>query len=262
MFRYFKIFLLIAKRCLIRVFEFRVEFLSWVIMSSIWSLIALLLVQLIYGQIDSIAGWTREEAMVVVLLNEIFISILWLFVFPSIFHLNTAISEGNFDFYMVKPINLRFLSSVSWVEYDQYPKLIIFCFLFVKFVGNTGAVIGVGNLVGFLVLFLLGLVIFYCFFFAMVTFSFWFTNLFNLEDLFDTILDSARYPLDIFKGSAKILFTFMIPLAFIATFPAKILLNKAGPELLFEGLIVVIVLFIFSHWFWNFALRHYTSASS
>jgi ABC-2 type transport system permease protein len=51
-------------------------------------------------------------------------------------------------------------------------------------------------------------------------------------------------------------------MAFVATFPVQVLLGKAGFELVFVGLATAVIFLFLASRFWNFALRHYSSASS
>ena len=67
----------------------------------------------------------------------------------------------------------------------------------------------------------------------------------------------AAYPV-----AYRFFFTFIIPVAFLTTVPAETLLERAQTGwILSSGLLAVALLFI-SRWFWKFALRFYTSASS
>ena len=58
------------------------------------------------------------------------------------------------------------------------------------------------------------------------------------------------------------LFTFVLPVAFLTTIPAKVLLDSAGTPMLLAGLGLAVVFFAAARSFWLFALRFYTSASS
>ena len=123
----------------------------------------------------------------------------------------------------------------------------------------------VTNLVNFLIfLFLIicGLIIFYNLFFCITLLNIWFVNLFNLEDFFHNILDMGRFPVQIYKGFAAQVFTFIVPIGYIATFPVQALLGKLEVTSFIIAIFLVLITSVFSHWFWNFALKRYSSASS
>ncbi len=43
----------------------------------------------------------------------------------------------------------------------------------------------------------------------------------NLSYLFVSIFDAARWPADVFRGALRAVFTFVVPLALMTTFPAR-----------------------------------------
>jgi ABC-2 type transport system permease protein len=92
--------------------------------------------------------------------------------------------------------------------------------------------------------------------------AFWFVRVENLSQLFYALFETARFPVGVFPRWLRIVFTFVIPVAFITTVPASAAvgtlgwsLGPAAPAIALLGLFV-------SHVVWQFALKHYTSASS
>jgi ABC-2 type transport system permease protein len=84
----------------------------------------------------------------------------------------------------------------------------------------------------------------------------------NLLYLFQSIFDVARWPSTVFRGVLSLIFTFLIPLALMTTYPALALLGKltaatavgaVAGALLFAGAARAI---------WLASIRRYTSASS
>jgi ABC-2 type transport system permease protein len=60
----------------------------------------------------------------------------------------------------------------------------------------------------------------------------------------------------------RIFFTFVVPVAFLTTVPAEAMLGKADLIWMLGAGLLAITLLAFSHFFWQFALKFYTSASS
>ena len=54
----------------------------------------------------------------------------------------------------------------------------------------------------------------------------------------------------------------MLPVAFLTTVPAQVLLGEAAAPMLLAGLALAVLFFAAARAFWLFALRFYTSASS
>jgi ABC-2 type transport system permease protein len=96
----------------------------------------------------------------------------------------------------------------------------------------------------------------------MVSFAFWFVKIDNITELFYAFYEAGRYPVTIYRGIVRVLLTYIVPIAFITTFPASALLGRIDPTTALVGLAFAIGLFVASNRFWNFALRYYASASS
>ena len=93
-----------------------------------------------------------------------------------------------------------------------------------------------------------------------VSAAFYVVRIDNLAHLFDAVFDAARWPIAIFRGAVRIVFTFVLPLALMTTYPAQALLGtlpaalspprSRAPSRRSPCLRVV----------WNAALARYTSA--
>jgi ABC-2 type transport system permease protein len=79
---------------------------------------------------------------------------------------------------------------------------------------------------------------------------------------FEGVFRIAKYPTDIFGKPFKIILSYVLPISFIATFPAKSLLGILSWQNIIFSLFFTATLLFFSLKFWNFALRRYSSASS
>jgi len=92
--------------------------------------------------------------------------------------------------------------------------------------------------------------------------AFWVVRLENLAYLFSSIFDAARWPLDIFRGWWRIIFTFVIPLGLMTTYPARAILGKLDAQTALAALAGSLAIATLSRMVWLTALRRYTSASS
>ena len=84
----------------------------------------------------------------------------------------------------------------------------------------------------------------------------------NLSFLFLSIFDAARWPADVFRGVLRFVFTVVVPLALMTTYPARALLGTLAPA---HGALVLLGALAFSavaRFVWLRSIGHYTSASS
>ena len=105
-------------------------------------------------------------------------------------------------------------------------------------------------------------VIVYSIWVMMVTTAFWFVRVDNITELFTAIYETGRFPVNAYPGWMRGVLTFVIPIAFITTFPAAALLGQARTYLLLASFLIAALLLIGSVLFWRLALQHYSSASS
>jgi ABC-2 type transport system permease protein len=92
--------------------------------------------------------------------------------------------------------------------------------------------------------------------------AFWVVRLDNLVYLLGSIFDVARWPVQIFRGMWRVVFTFVIPVALMTTFPAMALLGKGSVRLTLATIAGALVMLAVSRTVWRIAIRNYTSASS
>jgi ABC-2 type transport system permease protein len=92
--------------------------------------------------------------------------------------------------------------------------------------------------------------------------AFWVVRLDNLAYLLGSIFDAARWPIDVFRGAWRMVFTFIIPLAVMTTYPARALLGNLDARTSVLAMAGAAAGFFFSRAMWKTALRRYTSASS
>src|SRR5690606_38307187 len=83
-----------------------------------------------------------------------------------------------------------------------------------------------GELAAGLLLLVAGVIAMYALWIACAAAAFWVVRLDNLVYLIGAIFDTARWPVHVFKGAWRILFTFVIPIAVMTTFPAMALLGN------------------------------------
>ena len=118
------------------------------------------------------------------------------------------------------------------------------------------------SLLTVLVMLLAGGVILYSLWFLIAATSIWFVKTWNATEVLRALLASGRYPLHAYPPALRLLFTVVLPVAFLTTVPAQVLLGEAVVPMLLTGVALAFVFLAAARMFWLFALRFYTSASS
>lgn len=260
--RYFRLLASFIRYGVVASLEFRVNFIGWSVVSLIYALMFILTTELVFGQVNSIAGWTKGDALLVSSSVVLFTGLMWFFVFPNLTAFSELIRKGGLDFYLLKPVNSRFLVSMKIFEYDQALRIIAVSVVMINLVMQSGHEISFLSVLGFAFLFMCGMIIFYNIFFALTITNFWLINVHNFEDIFHELIDPGRYPVQVYKGALWIVFVYLLPVGFVGTFPVQALFGRLEIGYYFLAVFVAVITFVFSQWFWNFALKRYSSASS
>lgn len=260
--RYLNLFCQFFKNCWMREMEFRFNFAFWIVFDLLSLFLLVFGVTIVFGQVEAIAGWQKEEVLLLVYTQAFFLDFLWTFILINLGYFSDLIRRGDLDFILLRPVNTRFLISVRYFSLDHILRMGITLYLIFRQVNSMQRFPSLGQYFVFFLLFFLAIFIFYNFFFILTTANIWLTDLFNLGDLFDRIIGVARYPTGIFKGAAEVITLYFVPIAFIATIPVSFLLGKENFGVIFSGLGLGLIFFCLSHFFWHFALKHYSSASS
>ena len=114
-----------------------------------------------------------------------------------------------------------------------------------------------------LLFFIPGLLVLYSLWFILGTLSIWFVKIYNITFVLRSMLEAGKYPLDAYPARFQVFFTFVIPVAFLTTIPARAVVGAVfSPELFGAAVALGLALLAVSRAFWRFALRFYTSASS
>jgi ABC-2 type transport system permease protein len=242
--------------------QYRVEFLvegALALFWAGWSLVPLLVV---FGKRQSVAGWTFEEALVVMGWFTLMKGVLEGAVNPSLTAVVEHIRKGTLDFVLLKPADAQFLVSTAkfepWRVVDVAASIVIFAVAFHR-MGRWPAP---ADVAAGLLLLACATLILYSLWILVVSAAFYVVKIDNLSFLFVSIYDAARWPVDVFRGVLRLAFTFVIPLALLTTYPALALLGRLGPLRAAEALLGALIFAGFARFTWTRSIARYTSASS
>ena len=170
--------------------------------------------------------------------------------------------EGSLDFVLLKPIDSQFWLSLRTISPAGLPEIVLGLFLVIWGGNQAGASLTPRGLALVLVMLLAGGLILYSLWFLIAATSIWFVKTWNATEVLRAVLASGRYPVAAYPAPLRLLFTLVIPVAFLTTVPAEVVLGRASTPMLWLGSGLAVGFFVVARQFWLYALRHYTSASS
>jgi ABC-2 type transport system permease protein len=241
--------------------QYRWEFLIDGVMSIFWTLIGLVPLYLVFQERPIIAGWHYGEALVVVGWFTLLDGVLKGAINPSLTTVIEHIRKGTLDFVLLKPADAQFLVSTARFMPWRITSLLAALLVLVYAFRDLGRVPSVPAVLSSLVMLGAGLVILYSLWILVVSVAFRAVRIDNLRFLFEAVFDAARWPSSVFKGVLSWIFTFVIPLALMTTFPAEALLGTLEVERLIGGVVGALAFGAIARAVWQRSIRGYTSAS-
>jgi ABC-2 type transport system permease protein len=260
--RYLKLLAIFYRYSILKELEYRVNFLANVFMSVFWLAWAVVGVSVFFLYRDKMGDWTYPEVLMVVGLFTLFNGVMESLLRPNVGAIIEQIRDGTFDFVLTKPINAQFIASLRNLVVWRLVDVIIGFGIIVYALNLLGISPALDRIAVFSIMLASGIFIVYSLWLAMSSMAFWFVRIDNVTELFYAFYEAGRYPVTIYRGFVRSLLTFIVPIAFVTTFPASALLGRLDSTTVWMGIIFAVVFLIASNRFWNFAIRHYSSASS
>lgn len=218
---------------------------------------------LLIERFGTIGGWTFGE---ILLLYAMRLSAhgFWLLFLNQLLFVDTVVREGEFDRYLVRPLNplVQLMTRrVSLTVFGDFAGGIVLLCLAARFVDWSPAavaylvlaILGGGLVEGALQL-------------AGGAVSFRLLSTGGLRYLSDELFNIfGAYPLKIFPAAARFAMTYVLPLAFVAYIPASVLLGRSHelsvhPALAYAAPLVGAVLMFLAYRLWRYQTRFYVSS--
>mgnify|MGYP001053951819 CR=1 FL=1 len=241
--------------------EYRANFVIYLVSALLQACGALFGLFILSGDGEPIGGWSYREASVVVGIFTIMQGFIGAVLIPNLNKMSEMVRNGTMDFTLLKPIDAQFLVSTRNVE----PFGMIDCIigLIIIVVASSGLP-EMRPLTIVLGCVLLGaaMLIVYAIWFMLTTTAFWFVKVANITQLFEGFFHAGQFPISAFPSWVRVLFTFILPIAFITTAPAEALIGRFSINTIVAALVLALLLLVAARWLWNFAVSSYTSASS
>jgi ABC-2 type transport system permease protein len=260
--RYLKLFRVQVRMSLLLGMQYRYDFLIDGVLSVFWTITALVPLVVIFHDRPTVAGWSFPAALLVTGWFTLLEGVIEGAINPSLSGVVEHIRKGTLDFVLLKPADAQFLVSTTrfepWRVTNVLTALAIFGYAFTK-LGRGPDLLG---LLQALVLLAAAALVLYALWILTVSAAFYVVKVDNLTYLFSSIYDAARWPISVFRGLLRFVFTFIIPLALMTTYPAQAMLGQFPGWKLGASVLGSLVFAGLARLVWLRAISHYTSASS
>ena len=223
---------------------------------------SLFTLSLFFGHGQLLGGWSWNEALVVLGLHTLLDGFAGTLLRPNLGNLVKQVQSGTLDFVLLKPIDSQFWLSLRSFSPWGLPEMAVGLVLVLVGASRSGVRADWGTVATALLMVACGLAILYSLWFVLAATSIWFVKVWNATEVLRSVLAAGRYPLSAYPPALRLVFTTVLPVAFLTTVPAQAILGIAQPRWLFASAAVALLSLVGCRAFWQLALRHYTSASS
>jgi len=258
--RYLSLFALQMKTAALLSLQYRVDFFVQLAMALFWSSTALVPLLVLFSKRDTVAGWTANEALVVTGFFMALKGVLLGAVQPALANVVEHVRKGTLDFLLLKPVDAQFLLSSSKLDLSRGADVVAGLALAAYATHAAGARPSLAAISLSLLVLICAVAILYALWIMVVSLSFRVVKIDNLSYLILSTFDAARFPASVFRGFLSFLFTFVIPLALMTTYPALALLSKLETRQVFTALGVAFGFLIVARVIWLRSIRFYTGA--
>lgn len=207
-----------------------------------------------------LAGYSREQIIFFYLSFNMIDTLAQLF-FREVYRFRSLVVSGNLDFVLLKPLNPLIRVLLGGGDVMDLMMLVLITGATIWF-GLTQITTSPVNWFFYLLLVINGLFLAAAFHIFVLGVGVMTTAIDHLIMVYRDLSSMLRIPVDLYVEPIRAILTFAIPLGIMLTFPAKVLMGLLSPIFIVISIAFSIISLFLAFRFWQFALKHYQSASS
>ncbi len=241
---------------------------NWInlLSTSFYTLAILIFVNVMYSNVQTIAGYSKNEMLFFFLVSQLTYYSNWLITMRNLGDLIPDVNNGNLDMILIKPVPSLFylmtrtISFISILRDALVPTLAIVISINWQLLNLTLERIFLALLV-----WVFGLIILNAFQIIAALPVFWFGESQNILDLASSLsaAEGTLIPFEGYDKNLRVLLSTLLPVLIASGFTTSLLLGKSNPLILFFWSLAIVILSLFTlNAAWKHALKHYSSASS
>jgi ABC-2 type transport system permease protein len=261
--RYLRLYSKFTAQYLKSLMEYRADFLIGLFGFVVVQATGIAFLYLVFQRIPTLNGWSFNEILFIYGfaqlprgLDHLFTDNLWLLA-------GRIIVRGDFDRYLLRPINPLFHLLAERFQPDAFGELIVGIFLIVVSLGKINISLSAINIASFIFVVICGSIIYTSVKLFFASFAFWLKFSQSILFMNYMLADFTKYPITIYSKWIRVILTFIIPFAFTAFFPAGYFVGKVGASTAIGGTaLAAIISFAVAYTTWILGIRAYESAGS
>lgn len=260
--RHLRLYAYFVQFSISKAMEFRLDFTFRILMDIFYYAVNIMFFKVIYLHTPMLAGWSEEQMMLFVSVYLVVDGLNMTIFSTNMWWLPDLINKGGLDYYLIRPISPLFFISTREFSANSFLNLVMAIGIFIYSLYQYPTPFSVWELLFFILLIINGTLLYYSCQLLMIIPVFWTQSSRGFVDLFYSLGMAMERPHKIYRGALKIVFTFILPFALIASFPATLFMDKFSWATLIQLIVVTIVFWNVVLFVWRKGLGVYSSASS
>ena len=259
---YLRLYFIIETQYIKARMQYRADFIISSVGMFFSSLATLGIFWVIFDTIPNLAGWTLMEMVFIYAFYMLAISPMQI-LFDHFWQLRFHIQQGTFLKYYFRPINMMFYYASEMFDLKGITQLVVGIIL----LGYASIQLNIDwslpRLLLLAVTLLSAALVQISVIVAATCAAFWVIDSWPVLGLAWKLREFAPYPMGIFDGAFRFVFTFVIPIGFVAFYPSQLFLRPEEiSSLIYFSPIIGIGMFAITYWIWTKGVNSYTGTGS
>lgn len=259
---YARLYLLIEAQYIKARMQYRADFLISTVGMVFTNVVSVGVFWVLFQSIPALAGWSYFEILFIYGFYLLAISPAQIF-FDHIWQLRFHVVEGTFIKYYFRPLNMMFYYMSEMFDVKGVSQVLVgigtLGYASVR-LGLTWSLPRVLLLIGAL---FSGSLVIISMLIISSSATFWVLGAYPVLALAFKLREFSQYPVTIFDGFFRVLFTYIIPIGFVAYYPAQLFLRPQDVSwVVYISPLVGIVFFALAYGVWSLGVNTYAGTGS
>ena len=260
--RYWRLYRVLIQQFLKVVMQSKVDFLMGLLGFFLTQASGIIFLYLIFQQIPTLQGWTLDQlifiygfAQIPRGIDHLFTDNIWLVAWRMVIN-------GEFDRYMLRPMNVFFQVIAEKLQPDALGEILIGSIVVLLSIQKGVAAVTPVSILLFAVSVVAGALIYTSIKLFFASFALWMKQSGPLLQVAYEMAEFAKYPTEIYHKGIQFIITWIIPFAFVAYLPASYFLGKAEAGVIGVECVIAIEFWCIAYGTFQYGLKFYESAGN
>ncbi len=260
--RYFRLYLHFIRFSFTKALQFRFDFTFRIFMDLVFHTLNLVFFRILFNHTTLIGDWNQSQVTLFVTSFILFDGIYMTVFATNAWWLPEHINKGELDYYLTKPVSPLFFFSFKEFAANSLMNLFFGIAIFSWALTQLEFSFHFFQLLLYILLIINGAFLYFAMQLLMYLPTFWTQSPRGFDMLLHGLDPILKYPISIQKYLMRTVFTFLLPLNIVLSYPAKIFFNEAPIKGVLIILVCTTLFWLFISWLWRSGIRQYSSASS